>query len=214
MLAREKFDAVLAMIAQLSATGDCFILLTPPLAAAIEVRSDDELNALGDRGISKAERNTAMREITDLVIAVLGDQLDEFIEYKAPDSGEGASGEWRGRAEAVAQSLVDERLRRRYLLKRLSKAPAFVDIDWDIKVKIDDAAASEFKPFPYTTLKLRFQREFGEGPWFFLGTSPLESVQVNFSRDELEYLIHSLKLASEALNKAERGLPHDIDQSG
>ena len=203
MLDRAKFDRVLAMLADLNREKGCFILLTPPFAAAIEVRRPEALDALSDQGIARAERDSAVRDITDLVIAELREQVDDFIEHKALEGEEGTAEEWRSRSDAVANLLVDDRLRRRYLLKRLSKAPAFVDVDWDVKVKLDDAGESEFKPFPYATLKLKFQREFGDGPWFFLGSNTLDSVQVNFSRDELDYLVHSLKLASDALTRAE-----------
>lgn len=203
MLERAKFDRVLEMLVELNRKNDCFILLTPPFSAAIEVRRPDALDALNDHGISKSERDNAIRDITDLVIANLREQVEEFIEHKVDENEKDTTEEWRNRSNAVTSSLVDDRLRKRYLMKRLSKAPAFVDIEWDVKIKLDDAGDSDFKPFPYATVKLKFQREFGDGPWFFLGSNSLDSVQVNFSRDELDYLIHSLQLSSDALKRAE-----------
>ena len=208
MLERAKFDLVLAMLARLIAENECFILFAPPFAATIEVRDLHAWKALEDQGVTGAERDTATKDITDLMLANLQDEVNSFVEHKTEHNESETSDtaqEWRSRSEAVAQSLIGEHLRRRYLLKRLSKAPAFTDIDWDVKVKVGDASESNLQPFPYATIKLRFQREFGGDVVSWLSGRHLESVQVNFSSDELAYLIHSLELANAALHKAEGG---------
>lgn len=203
MLDRVKFDRVLRALVEISAMNGCFILFAPPFAVAIEVRDPKALDSLEEQGVTKAERDNAIREISDLVVANLRGGVEEFIEHKSTEENAGTAEEWRSRSDAVSESLVDDRLRRRYLLKRLSKAPAFTDIDWDIKVKVSDASEVNLQPFPYATVKLKFQREFGEDVVAWLSGRQVESVQVNFSRDELDYLIHSLELAKEALHKAE-----------
>ncbi len=198
MLDREKFDRVLAAVEGLVVANECFVLLRPPFGAALEVRNRAPIEALTEHGITLAEREEGVDDITMLMWAALLDRVDEFIGHRVSEDEAGDSEEWQSRAEAVTQGLVDDGLRSRYRLKRLSKAPAFTDIDWDVKVKVDDAGESDLQPFPYVTVKLKFQRDFGDEP-FWLGGTTVDSVQVNFSTEELEYVIHSLQRSREAI---------------
>ena len=102
-------------------------------------------------------------------------------------------------ARAVREQLFDEKLRRRYNLKRSSKAPSFNQVDWDIKVKRYDAKVEIFEPFPYATFRLSFQRDFDDSPFAVFGGRTFDSVQVNFSRDEIDYLVRVLSAASRQL---------------
>lgn len=212
MLDRRKFDGVLAAVNTLVQANDCFVLLKPPFGAALEVRDRSPIEALAEQGISRAEREEAIADIAGLLWYALVDRVEEYVEYRmaedvsgdveAGDAKTGSAEEWTSRAGAVASTLVDDGLRSRYRLKRLSKAPAFTDIDWDVKVKVDDAGESGLEPFPYVTVKLKFQRDFGDEP-FWLGGTTVDSVQVNFSTEELEYVIHSLQRSRDAMVRAQ-----------
>ena len=204
MIERSKFDLVLGSLERSVAENKCFILLRPPFPVAIEVRDRETFDALAEQGVTRAERDEAVRDITDLVLAALQEQADEYIAHRTADDETDQAGEWSSRANSVAAALVDERLQSRYLLKRLSKAPAFSDVDWDVKLKVGDASEPDLKRFPYATIKLKFQRDFSDDPWSWIGGgSTVESVQVNFTRDELDYLIHSLEGSRDALLAAE-----------
>jgi hypothetical protein len=98
---------------------------------------------------------------------------------------------------------VDSALRRRYDLKRSSKAPSFSHVDWDIKVKYHDASIDPFDPIPYATFRISFQREFEDSAFAVLGGRTFDSVQVNFSKDEIDYIGKVFVAARERLAELE-----------
>ena len=213
MLDREKFAKALAELAGRHSRGECFVLFSSPWDGTIELPDRDSVERLMADGLTEQEVRAATRQITDLILAALRDGLDEFVALQRnrfrrgggddDDAGQDDE-EYRLRFEQVKAALVDDRLKRRYQLKRLSKAPAFSDIDWDVKIKVEDAAESDFHRFPYATVKLKYEREFDLSPLLpLLQHGGGESIQVNFTSDEISYLISSLGRARAALERAE-----------
>lgn len=210
MVGRDSFDAVLTMLRSVKHSGgSCFILFSSPYIGAIELGDSTPLDHLRQQGLSENALRVAVTEVATLVMAVLRDDFEGSLRLenfgRTPTDEERA--EHRARYDAVASALVDDHLQRRYQLKRLSKAPAFADIDWDIKMKIADASVREgFEPFPYATLKLSYDKAFEDGasPYPFLADRKPESVQVNFTIDEIEYLMNVLGRARDSLANAEK----------
>lgn len=207
LLDRAKFDAALQELTKLHQRRECFILFSSAFSGTIELRDRDAINTLRTRGLSEDEIRSAFAEIASLVLAALrAGELDDvfYLIRGSRNPADDERAEYTARFEAVRSALVDNHLTRRYQLKRLSKAPAFSDIDWDVKLKITDALDEAFAPFPYATIKLKYQLGFeGVRGFPFLPMSDQDSVQVNFTSDELSYLITSLEHARESLERAE-----------
>ena len=104
----------------------------------------------------------------------------------------------------VKAQLYDEHLQGRYNLKKSSKAPSFNSIDWDIKVKHADAQIENLKPFPYATCRISFQKDFDASPFQLFSGKAFDSAQINFSVDEITYLLRVLTTIKERLEKVEK----------
>lgn len=211
MLKQESFDAVLQLLSRMAGehSGECFILFSSPWSGTIELADPSVLGVLGDAGMDDREIRRAFAEVSGLLMAVLRDDFEGFLQLGTPFEEEADSearrGEYQRRFDAVHHLLVDDHLRRRNQLKRLSKAPAFSDLDWDIKLKLADASESSFVPFPYATIRLKYDTSFEDGasPFPLLTTRQTQSVQVNFTVDEIDYVIAALRRARESLDQAE-----------
>ena len=75
----------------------------------------------------------------------------------------------------------------------------FNGVDWDVKVKRFDASFDDFQPYPYATVRLSFQRDFEDSAFAILGGRTFDSVQINFSKDEVDHLIRVLSRTRERL---------------
>lgn len=203
MIEPGKFQVLLKRVQELCGREEGVILFTPPFATAIVLREGRSLTgALTVNGLSEDEVRLGISEITDLIQAELQRSLQAFIGFRDLEDDLEAQAEARRRQQLVATALVDDALRRRYALKRLSKAPAFADLDWDIKVKVADANDPDFEEIPYATIKFKYQRDFGDDPfvWFQRG---VESAQINFTREEVSFLIGALQRVERGLRDAE-----------
>ena len=133
--------------------------------------------------------------------------VEEYVEYRLGDlDGQERSDKEAAlhkRVEEVEHQLYDDRLRRRYALKKTSKAPAFAAIEWDIKTKIADGTMPELERFPYATCRIAYQRGFDNTPWSVLG-NPFESTQINLTIDEVRYVIRVLQTIQNRLESAEQ----------
>ena len=54
-------------------------------------------------------------------------------------------------------------------------------------------------PFRSATLRLSFQRDFEDSALLVLGGRTFDSVQINFSRDEIDHLIRTLSRVRDRL---------------
>lgn len=206
MIDQDSFDRALRFITSLKEKGRLVVALKPPFAVTFEVREEVLTPALADAGLTQDHFEQASAEIGDMVLTVLRDGRDIYVRGETRDVKE----DERAEAEKVlgqrleqTASLIDDRLRARYQLKVSSKAPAFASIDWDVKIKTFDARLGALQ-LPYATLKIRWQREFELEAETFLGRNIFDSVQINFSREEVEYLMHELEAVRDRLAADER----------
>lgn len=180
------FKNVLGILADSVKQGSAFILLTPPYSIEFAFIDPRELEAaLKREKIERGEFNEVAGHISKLLLAILADHEEATI--KQLSEKESPPDVIRDQLAASKASLYSDQLQCRYNLKRSSKAPSFAEIDWDVKIKVEDAY-HKVDDFPYATLKLKYQREFSGDPFTLLGGRTFDSVQVNFSGDELEYL--------------------------
>ena len=190
-----------------------FILLSPPFRVTMEVDRVAMGEVLTQSVLSPEDFRAASDEIGLILLNVLNRTEGSYV--LGPGGVDGADDEdpeiqaarkRRGaRVEEVRSRLCDDRLQRRYDLKKSSKTPSFNGIDWDVEVKHFDANVHDFQPFAYATLRLSFQRDFEDSALAVLGGRTFDSVQINFSRDEIDHSIGTLSRVRDRLATLEEG---------
>lgn len=203
----EAFTSALSVLSHLRDRGDLLVSLSPPYSISIEIERTVLGPHLNRASVSEADVRSAASQASDILRALLEDMVDRYIasyledvdEHERQDVEDGL----RRRVEAVKASFFDEHLRRRYALKKTSKAPAFAAVEWDIKTKIADDSMVDLEPFPYATCRISYQTRFDEAFWSVLG-GPFDSAQINFTVDEVRYLIRVLGAIEVRLESAER----------
>ena len=202
------FNRTLTLLRELKEQRQLFVSLTPPFAASIEIDREILREALVLPSDSENEFRRFADEIGSMLFALLAGADDRYVDHRMEMAGD-EDGDVADRqsletmVSQVKQSLYDDHLQRRYDLKRSSKAPSFTSVDWDIKTKHFDANLDSFAPFPYATFRISFQKDFGDSPLMFLGGRALDSVQINFSIDEIDHLREVLLRVRERLQTLE-----------
>lgn len=201
-----KIKETLAVLEQWKAGGQLFISLSPPFAVRLEVDRAVMRDTLTGSALSEDEFRTASNEAGLILLHVLNGTEEGYVSGFGMEGDDIASSDPRSSQERrqayvndVKAGLYDGYLQRRYDLKRSSKAPSFNGVDWDVKVKRFDANFDQFQAFPYATLRLSFQRDFDDSPFAILGGRTFDSVQINFSKDEVDHLIRVLSRTREHL---------------
>ena len=198
-----RFEQFVEAIAEEYAAKRLFIRLVPPLYVEVVLDARDKVRER--LGLSKEEFDYHLRTVEHLLIPIMRRQVDAYLEHlEVQQETEKEKGDLKRQAALIEEHIVDDRLRARFKLKVTSKAPAFVSLDWDVKIKVHDAKAKEFR-FPYATLRLNYQRDFDEPPLILLGGRTFDSAQVNFTLDEVDHLMHVLDDIRAVLSEAERG---------
>lgn len=203
----ETFSAALDVLSHLRDRGDLLISLSPPFRVSIEIERATLGPHLADASLSEGNVREAASEASDIIRALLDDSLDDYVIYRLGETeGDERSRieiDVRDHVEGVRAKLLDDHLMHRYTLKKTSKAPTFTAIDWDIKRKIADGSMMELKPFPYATLRFTYQKEFDDAVWSVL-SGPFDSTQINFTIDEVQYLIRVLQAVESHLESDEK----------
>ena len=70
-------------------------------------------------------------------------------------------------------------------------------------MKIVDSHKEDVR-FPYATCRIRFQREFTGSPVALLGGRPFDTIQLNYSVDEIEHLLRVFEKIRQHLEEIER----------
>ncbi len=211
----KEFERTLEILNKLKEGGELFVSFSPPFLLSFETDRSALQKALKDLELSEKEFRRAANEIKRVLLAILSDEVEEFIthwhergngENGTADSRQELERELKAKIESVRRDFYDDHLQRRYDLKKSSKAPSFTGIDWDIKLKVDDANVEAFKkrPFPYATCRISFQRQFTEEPFALIGGRMFDSMQINFSIDEIVYLQRVLSKIKDGLEVLER----------
>ena len=195
------------MLEQWKSDGQLFISLSPPFSVTLEVDRTVMRDTLSQAKLTEKEFRDASNQVGLILLNVLNRTEERYIQRGDAEGPTDLSGsvthttpeEREANVKEVKSRLYDDYLQNRYDLKKSSKAPSFNGVDWDVKVKHYDANFDEFQPFPYTTLRLSFQRDFEDSAFAILGGRTFDSVQINFSKDEVDYLIRILSRARERL---------------
>lgn len=206
------FEKTLAMLSDLKERRELFIALTPPFFTAFEIDREVLKGALEQYEVADGDFKRETHQISRVLFSILNDEVEPYvahsieIESDQEDSSVDANA-LRDRYESlvskVRDKLLDDRLQQRYDLKKSSKAPGFTSVDWDIKIKHFDAHLDSFIPLPYATFRIAFQKDFSDSPLMFLGGRAMDSVQMNFTIDEIEHLQRVLSRAQQRLKDLE-----------
>ena len=196
----------MAVLERWKADGQLFISLSPPFTVTFEVDRVVMGETLKQLTLTPEQFNAASDEIGLFLLNVLNRTEDRYVygpggrdSDEVDSETKAARKQRKARVKEVKSRLYDDYLQRRYDLKKSSKAPSFNGVDWDVKVKRFDANVDDFQPFPYATLRLSFQRDFDDSAFAVLGGRTFDSVQVNFSRDEIDHFIRVLSRTRERL---------------
>lgn len=210
---KRKFTSALRILRKLSDSGNLFISLKPPFTVDFEIPRDVLTKELKSSKLTEKEFLRFSDEISAMLDATLSDEADRYIEARIQRSVEAGglkeddiparSATLSDEIEMVKAELFSDHLKRRYDLKKSSKAPAFTDVNWDVKVKTHDFKLGKLD-FPYATFRITFQRNFQDDPLTLFATPTFDSMQINFTIDEIDYLVQALKKAREYLEQLEK----------
>jgi hypothetical protein len=209
----KEFKDTLEILNSLKEKGEVFISLAPPLYTSFEIDRAVINKYLQERNLEEAEFKKEADQMGLMLSAILEHEGKPLPERFTQRLGKqlASAGEKETQRQVLEEKLrhvkdrlYDERLQKRYDLKKSSKAPSFNAIDWDIKVKYVDAQLDNLKPFPYATCKISFQKEFDSSPFSILSGKAFESAQINFSVDEITYLLRVFKTIKERLEAVEK----------
>ena len=206
-----KITETLAVLEQWQADSQLFISLSPPFTVTLEVDHSAMRDALARSTLSPDDFKAASNEIGLILLNVLNGTEDRYVlgtgggnDNESDPEAQAAQEQHRAHIEEVKSHLYDGCLQRRYDMKKSSKEPSFNGVDWDVKVKHFDAGLGDFQPFPYATLRLSFQRDFEDSAFAVLGGKTFDSVEISFSKDEVDHLIRVLSGTRERLVSLEK----------
>ena len=203
-----SFDGTLALLIKLKQQDELFVALSPPFSVSFDVDRDLLGDLLEEYRISEPNFRRFAHQVGAMLAAILNGSDESFASHISDEDADVTGGpvgkdEIQVAVTQVKAGLHDSHLQKRYDLKRSSKAPSFTDVDWDIKVKHFDAKLGDFTPFPYATCRLSYQRDFEDSPFALFGGKTFDSVQINFSIDEINYLSKVLGRVRERLQELE-----------
>lgn len=205
-----QFEKTLAMLSDLQDRSELFIALTPPFFTTFEIDRETLKETLAQHGIAEAEFRRESANVGRALISILDDDVESYIEYCVENSVASSGSDADSLRDSclslvgqVKDKLMGDRLQQRYDLKKSSKAPGFTSVDWDVKIKHFDAHLDSLIPLPYATFRVAFQKDFGDSPLLFFGGRAMDSVQMNFTVDEIEYLQRVLSTAQRRLKELE-----------
>jgi hypothetical protein len=92
----------------------------------------------------------------------------------------------------VDTKLVDKYLRQRYFFKSLARVPSFLSLDWTINVTYFHGEDGE-SPFPYVSCLLEYQKAAPMSEFDKVFGQGKEALKIDFTLDEVEYLIKTFK---------------------
>lgn len=202
------FGSALSLLSDLMAEGRAFVNLQPPFSVTFEVNREVLTQHVTAAGLDREDFTRASTEIAEFVLAILQGKTNEMIEAHVSHEEDTAKKDaTRSRMTsrlAEARSLVNDRLQLRYELRVNSKAPAFASLEWDVKRKLFDGTHGDLA-CSYATLKLTHQRDFDLGPATFFGRNLFDSVSINVTSEEVDYLVKELGRVLDKLRAAEAG---------
>ncbi len=218
VISGEEFEKTLRLLKKLKEDNQIFASLIPPFEISFEIDKESLNKYLKEFDLKSDDFQRKQGLISYMLLAILIRDEERFINSNIKNSlskekikkedVELEKKVFKQQFEEIRKSLYDVKLQKRYDFKASSKAPSFSSIDWDIKIKVKDAELEEIK-FPYATCRIIYQREYTDSLPNFLGGRIFDSVQLNFSLEEIKYLSRVLETVKKNLEETE-GKKDDI----
>lgn len=189
-------------------SNEVFVSMSPPFDISFEINADILDNNISNKNINKKLFFAISRTAGFLLLSLLQDRNEDAIVEEFTRNIEDETERekeaffLKDALKIVKDSLLTENLSNRYKLKISSKAPSFSSIDWDIKLKINDSKIKEIN-IPYATCKFQYQREFQLPLYYLAASSTFDSIQINFSLDEVRHLKRIFANIEKKLEEAE-----------
>lgn len=202
---KNVFTKVLNILCNLE--NHVFVSLVPPFELSFEIDKDVLNKNLKGIDVTKEDFRKNSQKISSLLLAILRGQEKGFIKFyldnQDSDNGKEDEKTINEKLEAVRKYLYNSQLQHRYNLKKSSKAPSFTNIDWDIKIKTKDSKLDNIR-YPYVTCKFIYQKIFEYSPYYVLGGPAIDTVQINFAKDDIDYLIGVFEKVKSHLEQIEK----------
>lgn len=203
------FEKTIEILDRLIKRGEVYIALNPPFDASFEISKGILRHELEEASLGERDFRRQSSRVSSMLLAILSGEEDDYInsviqrleKLKGKEASKRRE-ELEEQISKVKEGLLTDHLKGRYNLKRSSKAPVFSGLDWDIKIKTEDAQLENIR-FPYATCRIKFQREFEESPLVIFGSRIFDSVQINFCVDDIDYLIKTLRTIRDNLAQTE-----------
>jgi len=188
--------------------GSIFVQISFPryLDVSLLVERGSLERAAASSGVDLEQVESTLEwEIPTMIMAALDEDEEAYIEFRVgrfKEEEEDATAErveeerelQRGQLGLVKERLVTDDLMARYRFKRDAKTPVLMAVDWEVKVKHFDSRAESELVSPYASLQLIYQRG-PRGLRVFPEVGAVGSIEVDCTRDEIEYLIRALRKA-------------------
>jgi hypothetical protein len=213
----EHFQRVLAVAADQLRTKKIQIRFGPQGRMRFIIDDESLKTALAKAALDEPTfRGIFDNEIGPLFDAIIRGTLDQYVEnapgmalYGEDAKKQAATKElMRSRGGLVSQTLVNDQLRARYVIKASSKHPRLRTSGWEIGKKTG-LSTKETWLRPYATLSFEtiWPESSGFLAWFpffpIEGVGRTESMAFDCDEDDLDDLIQALQDAKAALRKAE-----------
>lgn len=213
----EQFGEIVRLIRQLIEEGSIFVRMSFMRYRDITllVERGSLQRAAESSGVDVEQVESLLEwEIPTMMLAALDEDEEAYIEFRIGRLKEKEEDvteervkeerEWQsGQLRLVKERLVTDELVARYRFKKDAKTPAFTAMDWEVKVKHFDSRAESELALPYATLQLTYEHG-PRGLGVFPEVGGLESVEVDCTPDEIEYLIRVLGKARARLKEIGR----------
>lgn len=204
-----RFQEAVRIARTLIDNGSIFVFVSPIEVTDIKVQVDRESLevTLRPTPFSYDDFNNFLGEISRLIAISLEKNEDAYIESRVEywrdeekyDEARIANEKsmLQSKLRSVNETLVDNRLRQRYILKQCAKSPYFTGFDWEINVKHSDGETEIVQPLPYATCQIRFAEPGTKYRFSFLEHT--ESVQIDWTEEELDYMIRVFEVIKQRI---------------
>jgi len=208
----------LAIVQRLLKQRKIFLSISSEKAITLEIE-DEAIEAEAKRTAIAADelKSVLVTQISRMLLICLDNEQDEYIEMQyrtrpyleeiPKDEINKRKSVLRTKLELVNKQLIDDRLKERYQFKKLAKADTFIEADWELKVKHSDRKNRSASPYPYATIQIKYQINKGDRSFLF-GPTTVESKEIDFTLEELEYMENLLKAARNGLNHLAKEIQH------
>lgn len=215
----EEFEKLVDAMAALLEGGHIFVSIRfeMPPGLSLVLEREAAKAEIERRGLSLDQFEEFLdEEVPNLMVALLTDSEEGYVESQLDSLKEEREGITDEQLEAeratrlaklgaVSERIVDNAMRKRFTFKRRARSPVFVAFGWAVDVRHFDAKEQDELGLPYATCQIKYQKGIPALPFgILLGGPRLESVEIDCTLDEIEYMIRTLGEVREKLHSLQK----------